>query len=143
MHSYQGTRFLFLYMIAKTADAFLQGGSADTVIAENDNVVPASAKLNSAAKVEYVSYGDNYININSPFKVTTDGVHYSYESGYSSMAGDEYNGAEFNPEITEFGIFLPAADADTIQSITVHCADNETVELTRDSLATGIAFVEN
>lgn len=135
---------MFLYMIAKTADAFLQGGSADTVIAENDNVVPASAKLNSAAKVEYVSYGDNYININSPFRITADSIHYSYETGYSSMAGDEYNGSEFNPELTQFGIFLPADSAESIDSITVHCADNETVVLTRDASVTDtIAFVEN
>ena len=129
--------------IASTADAFLQGGSVDTVNAENDNVVLASAKLNSEAKVEYVSYGDNYININSPFKITADSIHYSYETGYSSMTGDEYNGSEFNPEITEFGIFLPAGEADSINAITVHCAGGTTVELTRDTTVTDtIAFVE-
>lgn len=129
--------------IAKTADAFLQGGSADTVIAENDNVVPASAKLNSAAKVEYVSYSDNNININSPFKINNDTIIYSYESGYSSATGAVYNSSEFNPEISQFGIFLPADDAYSIDSITVHCADNKTVKLVQDTTVTdSIVFVE-
>ena len=129
--------------IAKTADAFLQGGSADTVIAENDNVVPASAKLNSAAKVEYVSYGDNNININSPFKINSDTIIYSYESGYSSATGAVYNSSEFNPEISQFGIFLPADDAYSIDSITVHCADNKAVKLVQDTTVTdSIVFVE-
>ena len=82
------------------------------------------------------------MNINSPFNVTADGVVYSYESGYSSASGDVYNNSEFNPEITEFGIFLPADSAESIDSITVHCAGGETVKLTRNSSATGIAFVE-
>ena len=121
----------------------LRGGSAKSIDSEINNIELATATLDTAAKVEYITYGTtNTVNINSPFNVTADGVVYSYESGYSSASGDVYNNSEFNPEITEFGIFLPADSAESIDSITVHCAGGETVKLPRNSSATGIAFVE-
>ena len=125
----------------------LKGGSVGTLDVESStSPTLVSATLPNAAKVEYIEYSTgsetNYVNINSPFNIDSDGnAVYKYETGKYSESDEVFNGPDFNPEITQFSVFLPTGDLSNISSITVHCADNKSFELNKSETDGNITFV--
>ena len=105
-----------------------------------------TATLPNAAQVEYIEYsidggtGPNYVNINSPFNITESGVVYSYDAKFDSSEENVFNNSEYNPAIKEFNVFLPSSEANTINSITVHLAGGDTVELTKVADSNPVRF---
>ena len=106
------------------------------------HLVLASALLHDSRQVEYVTYGaDGAVNINSPLKIDSTGnVVYKFDKGYSSITGAAFNGPDFNPAITEFGVFLPADQIELIESITVHFADDTSVTLNKTTDGNTVKF---
>lgn len=126
-----------------------KGGSINKVVTNSGDynlsqkdLLLASVTLPEAAKVEYVTYGaDGSVNINSPFNIDSDGnAVYKYETGKYSESDEVFNGPDFNPEITQFSVFLPTGDLSNISSITVHCADNKSFELNKSETDGNITF---
>ena len=121
----------------------LAGGSVGTLQTDKDTgKVLASVTLSEAEKVEYVTYGeDGVVNINSPFNINDSGaIVYKYEAGYSSNPADVFNGSVFNPAITEFGVFLPENQIESIENITVHFADDTSVTLEKTTDGNTVKF---
>lgn len=86
--------------------------------------------------------GDGIISVGDQ----TEGVIFNIFGG--DFSGKTLTGSSpflsgYSSEISQFGIFLPADDAYSIDSITVHCADNKAVKLVQDTTVTdSIVFVE-